>query len=64
MTGEAHRRVGVATTLAAAAEAWGKERGATLASCDTYAASPSSVPFWHERMGYRTRSLSLVKPLA
>jgi len=63
MTAEEHRRRGVGAALVAAAEQWGRERGATVALCDTYAASPLSVPFWHDGMGYRTRSLNLVKPL-
>ena len=63
-TSEAHRRRGVGAKLVAAAEKWGRECGATIALCDTYAGSPLSVPFWQEHMGYRTRSLHLVKPLA
>ena len=47
VTDEAHRRRGVATALVAAAEEWGRERGATVALTDTYASSPVSVPFWH-----------------
>ena len=62
-TSEAHRRRGVGTKLVAAAEEWGRERGATVALTVTYAASPLSIPFWQERMGYRTRSVNLVKPL-
>ncbi len=64
VTGEAHRREGVGTKLVAAAEDWGRERGATVALTVTFAASPLSIPFWQERMGYRTRSVNLVKPLA
>jgi len=63
VTGVRHRRRGVATALVLAAERWGRERGATTASADTYAASPVSAPFWQRRMGYRTRSLVLVKSL-
>jgi GNAT superfamily N-acetyltransferase len=60
---EAHRRQGIATSLVAAAEEWGRGRGATVVACETYADSPLSVPFWHDRIGYRTRSVMLVKPL-
>jgi GNAT superfamily N-acetyltransferase len=63
VTGEAHRREGIGTKLVDAAEAWGRERGATVALTSTFAASPLSIPFWQERMGYRTRSVNLVKPL-
>jgi GNAT superfamily N-acetyltransferase len=62
-TTEDHRRRGVGARLVAAAEEWGRERGASVALTDTYADSPLSVPFWQERMGFRTRSLHLVKPL-
>ncbi|HEY7537495.1 MAG TPA: GNAT family N-acetyltransferase [Gaiellaceae bacterium] len=63
VTDEAHRRSGVGTALVAAAEQWGRDRGATVALTVTYAASPLSIPFWQERMGYRTRSVNLVKRL-
>ena len=63
VTDEQHRRHGIATALVRAAEEWGREHGATTATTDTYATSPMSVPFWQERMGYRTRSLHLVKQL-
>jgi GNAT superfamily N-acetyltransferase len=63
VTDERHRRRGVASALVRAAEEWGRAQGATVATTDTYAAGPLSVPFWQERMGYRTRSLRLVKPL-
>jgi GNAT superfamily N-acetyltransferase len=63
VTDEPHRRRGVGTALVAAAEQWGRDRGATVALTVTYAASPLSIPFWQERMGYRTRSVNLVKRL-
>jgi len=49
VTDERHRRRGI---------------GATVATTATYAESPLSAPFWQERIGYRTRSLLLVRPLA
>jgi GNAT superfamily N-acetyltransferase len=57
-------RRGVATSLVEAAEAWGRERGAVAAVCDTYIGSPISVPFWEERMGYQRRAIIFRKPLA
>ena len=63
LTGEAHRRRGVATRLVEAAESWGRERGATVALLDTYADSPISVPFWERRMGYERRAVVFRKPL-
>jgi GNAT superfamily N-acetyltransferase len=56
-------RQGIASALVEAAEAWGRERDATLALCDTWIASPVSIPFW-ERMGYLRRSVRLRKPLS
>ena len=48
--------------LVEAAEAWGRDRGATVALMDTYADSPVSVPFWHGR-DYRTRNVIMHKRL-
>ena len=61
--GDAYQRRGVATRLVEELERWGRERGATLAGTDTYFASPLSVPFWQERMGYRPRSIVMWKRL-
>jgi GNAT superfamily N-acetyltransferase len=58
-----HWRRGVATALVEAAEAWGRERGATLALCDTWLESPVSLPFWERRMKYEPRSVRLRKRL-
>jgi GNAT superfamily N-acetyltransferase len=63
VTAEAHQRRGVGTKLVDAAEAWGREHGATVAITDTYIGSPLSRPFWRERMNYRERSVNLSKPL-
>jgi GNAT superfamily N-acetyltransferase len=62
-TAPAHHRRGVATALVEAAEAWGRERGATVATLDTWIDSPMSVPFWERRMGYARRSIIFRKPL-
>ena len=51
------------TSLFLVAEAWGRERGATVALCDTWPDSPVSLPFWLHRMRYETRSVRLRKPL-
>jgi GNAT superfamily N-acetyltransferase len=60
---KSHWRRGVATALVEAAEEWGRERGATVALCDTWPESPVSLPFWTRRMGYATRSVRLSKRL-
>jgi GNAT superfamily N-acetyltransferase len=62
-TSKEHWRRGVATSLVEAAEAWGRERGATVALCDTYVGSPVSMPFWEKRMGYRRRAVIFRKRL-
>jgi GNAT superfamily N-acetyltransferase len=62
-TGDSYRRQGLATRLVAAAEEWGRSHGASVAVTDTYHASPLSMPFWTERMGYQARSVNLRKPL-
>jgi GNAT superfamily N-acetyltransferase len=61
--GDAYQRRGLATRLVEELEEWGRLRGATLAATDTYVHSPSSVPFWQERMGYRPRSVVMWKRL-
>lgn len=62
-TDEAHRRGGIGTALVDAAEAWARERGATVAETETYHDSPLSMPFWQQRMGYVARSVNLRKRL-
>ena len=59
----ANRRRGIGTRLVEAAEAWGREAGATVAETTTYQGSPLSVPFWGERMSYEELSVNLRKPL-
>ena len=56
-------RRGIATALVETAEAWGRERGATIALCDTWPDSPVSLPFWKQRMKYESRSVRLRKRL-
>ena len=62
-TAAAHRRAGVGTALVEAAEAWGREQGATVAELTTYHRSPLAMPFWTERAGYAERSVNLRKEL-
>jgi GNAT superfamily N-acetyltransferase len=62
LTARAYWRRGVGSALVAAAEEWGRERGATLAVMETYAESPVSVPFWQGR-GYRTHAVIMRKRL-
>ena len=62
-TAAAHRRTGVGTALVEAAEAWGREQGATVAELTTYHDSPLAYPFWTERAGYAPRSINLRKEL-
>jgi GNAT superfamily N-acetyltransferase len=56
-------RQGIATALVEHSETWGRERGATIALCDTWPESPVSMPFWQQRMGYQSRSVRLRKRL-
>ncbi|HJP65765.1 MAG TPA: GNAT family N-acetyltransferase [Actinomycetota bacterium] len=56
-------RQGVGGLLLHSAEAWGKERGATLVRLETYVDSPVSVPFYEKRMGYQRRALIFEKQL-
>ena len=56
-------RQGVATALVETAEAWGRERGAIIALCDTWPDSPVSLPFCEGRMEYQPRSVRLRKLL-
>ena len=56
-------RRGAASALVAAAEDWGRERGARVATCDTHVDSPVSMPFWRDRAGYRPRGVIFRKEL-
>jgi GNAT superfamily N-acetyltransferase len=59
----AYRRRGVGTRLLEAVEGWGRQQGATLISLDTFVASPLSVPFYEQRMGYQQRAIIFQKRL-
>jgi GNAT superfamily N-acetyltransferase len=56
-------RHGAGTALLAAAESWGRDRGARVARLGTYAHSPVSVPFYENRMGYERRAIIFQKTL-
>jgi len=58
-----HRRAGAGTALVEAAEAWGRERGATVAETTAYHRGGISMPFWTVRAGYEERTMNLRKPL-
>ena len=49
---EGDRREGIGAELMRAIESWAKERGATRAFLNTFARSPSAVPFYEQGMGY------------
>jgi ribosomal protein S18 acetylase RimI-like enzyme len=63
-TAEQFKRRGVATALVEAAEEWGRARDATVAFLDTWVGSPSSIPFWEQRMGYERRAIIFRKRLS
>jgi GNAT superfamily N-acetyltransferase len=62
VTAEAHRGRGHAARLVEAAEAWGREHGATVA--ETWTHDRDRVPFWKGRLAYAEESVNLRKPLA
>jgi GNAT superfamily N-acetyltransferase len=59
----AYRRRGVGAQLMDAAERWGRDRGAVRSVLSTYHASPLSVPFYEQGMGYERRSIVFEKRL-
>ena len=60
---EAYRRRGVGAHLMRAVEEWGRARGAVRSVLTAYGASPLSVPFYEQGMGYRRRSIVFEKRL-
>jgi GNAT superfamily N-acetyltransferase len=58
---EAYRRRGVGARLMQAVEGWGRDKGAVRSVLTTYHASPLSVPFYEQRMGYHRRSIVFEK---
>jgi GNAT superfamily N-acetyltransferase len=61
--GAAYRRRGVGAQLMHAVEQWGRDRGAVRSVLTTYHASPLSVPFYEQGMGYERRSIVFEKRL-
>ena len=59
----AYRRLGVGAQLMHAVEEWGRDRGAVRSVLTTYHASPLSVPFYEQGMGYERRSIVFEKRL-
>ena len=60
---EASRRRGVGARLMHAVEEWGRDRGAVRSVLTTYHASPLSVPFYEQGLGYERRSIVFEKRL-
>ncbi|MCP2339498.1 GNAT family N-acetyltransferase [Actinomadura rupiterrae] len=58
-----HWRGGAGTALMKATEEWANSRGADLLALETFAASPISVPFYENRMGYRRHTITFTKAL-
>jgi GNAT superfamily N-acetyltransferase len=56
-------RRGIGKRLLGAAEAWGKDKGATMSLLETAIDSPVSVPFYEQGMFYQRRGLWLRKLL-
>jgi len=46
-----------------AAETWAREQGVAFVSLDTYVHSPTSMPFYENRMGYARRAVIFRKEL-
>jgi GNAT superfamily N-acetyltransferase len=56
-------RQGVGGRLLREAEVWGRAQGAVVVVLDTYHASPVSVPFYEQHMGYERTALAFRKEL-
>ena len=61
MVDQALWRQGTGTALLTAAESWGRDRGASVASLDTYVHSPVSVLFYERHMAYQRRSIAFAR---
>jgi GNAT superfamily N-acetyltransferase len=59
----AYRRRGVGARLMHAVEEWGRDKGAVRAVLTTFHASPLSIPFYEQGMGYERRSIVFEKRL-
>jgi GNAT superfamily N-acetyltransferase len=60
---QGYRRRGIGARLMHAVEEWGRDKGAVRSVLTTYHASPLSVPFYQQGMGYERRSISFEKRL-
>ena len=58
---EARRSGGVGARLLEAAEAWGRERGATFASLEFLIANARAAEFYQRRMGYHAAAITAIK---
>lgn len=60
---ESMRSSGIGTLLMRAIEDWGRQLGATFASLDYNTNNPRAGAFYRDRMGYRSASSMMIKPL-
>jgi ribosomal protein S18 acetylase RimI-like enzyme len=58
-----HQSHGIGAQLLRAAEDWGRQQGAQLASLEYLAANVRAGSFYQQRMGYRIASVTAIKPL-
>jgi GNAT superfamily N-acetyltransferase len=61
--GLTHQRQGIGRRLLQAAEDWGREHGAELASLEYLSANPRAGDFYRQRMGYRPAAITAIKRL-
>jgi GNAT superfamily N-acetyltransferase len=60
---QGYRRRGIGARLMHAVEEWGRDKGAVRSVLTTYHASPLSVPFYQQGMGYERTSIIFEKRL-
>ena len=58
-----HQSAGVGARLLQAAEEWGRERGAHLASLEYLASNTRAARFYQQRMGYHVAAITAIKRL-
>ena len=61
--GLAHQSQGIGQRLLQAAEDWGREHGAELASLEYLTANTRAGDFYQQRMGYRPAAITAIKRL-
>lgn len=59
----AHRRTGVGTRLMAAAQEWGRSRGAAVVLLEASAADPRSTSFYSDRLGFAAPTIVFRKAI-